>query len=382
MQIQPCWLMLGVVSARMLMLWQVCSMLNKKKTGIAVKANTASQMKAKMYVTMINCGENKRAHKVREMWRGSSGLTVINVLSSNQLSTIIHASVWKSWKLSVSLRLGAQTKQNSAFSRWPDVISPLPLHPHPPSSCPYRQAEAAATLGASEFTKGLLHSARGVETLSKQQDAVEEEKWRQAIDHKLEIFDTGTVRGSQSDREMKKLQINHDSRQFNAASLTRRPWSHSPGRCGRSKWRRGLQSGPELHAHSHKITPCQHSTARWPPGTGRALPQCTGYSNHNNLRGHNISAHRRHTPHILPHSTSTPPRWGTLSPCRGSYGKGLALSANPWAYTKPHQQARKQQKKKLDSRGKQEFKQQIPNKASKQKQPPMSSRQSHALLPV
>lgn len=30
-------------------------MLNKKKTGIAVKANTASQMKAKIYVTMINC---------------------------------------------------------------------------------------------------------------------------------------------------------------------------------------------------------------------------------------------------------------------------------------------------------------------------------------
>lgn len=47
--------MLGVVSARMLMLWQVCSMLNKNKTGIAVKANTANQMKAKIYVTMINC---------------------------------------------------------------------------------------------------------------------------------------------------------------------------------------------------------------------------------------------------------------------------------------------------------------------------------------
>lgn len=55
MQIQPCWLMLGVVSARMLMLWHVCSMLNKKNTGIAEKANTASQMKAKMYVTTMNC---------------------------------------------------------------------------------------------------------------------------------------------------------------------------------------------------------------------------------------------------------------------------------------------------------------------------------------
>lgn len=30
-------------------------MLNRKKTGMAVTANTASQMKAKMYVTMINC---------------------------------------------------------------------------------------------------------------------------------------------------------------------------------------------------------------------------------------------------------------------------------------------------------------------------------------
>lgn len=59
MQIQPCWLMLGVVSARMFMLWQVCSMLNKKKTGIAVKANTASQMKAKMYVTTMNCWNKK-----------------------------------------------------------------------------------------------------------------------------------------------------------------------------------------------------------------------------------------------------------------------------------------------------------------------------------
>lgn len=30
-------------------------MLNKKKTGMALKTNTASQMKARMYVTMINC---------------------------------------------------------------------------------------------------------------------------------------------------------------------------------------------------------------------------------------------------------------------------------------------------------------------------------------
>lgn len=82
------------------------------------------------------------------------------------------------------------------------------------------------------------------------------------------------------------------------ASLTRRPWSQSPERCGQSMSPPGLQFGSMPHAHSHKIMPCRHSTARWPPGRGRALPQCTGYSNHNNLRGHNISAHRRHTPHI------------------------------------------------------------------------------------
>lgn len=55
MQTQPCWLMLGVVSARMLMVWQVCAMLKKKKTGMAVKANTASQITARTYVTMMNC---------------------------------------------------------------------------------------------------------------------------------------------------------------------------------------------------------------------------------------------------------------------------------------------------------------------------------------
>lgn len=77
MQIQPCWLMLAVVSARMLMLWQVCSMLNRKKTGIAAKANTASQMKAKMYVTMINCWNKK----VTDLWFKCSGVSVINMLS-------------------------------------------------------------------------------------------------------------------------------------------------------------------------------------------------------------------------------------------------------------------------------------------------------------
>lgn len=61
MQTQPCWLMLGVVSARMLMVWQVCAILKKKKTGMAVKANTASQITARTYVTMMNCGAASRA---------------------------------------------------------------------------------------------------------------------------------------------------------------------------------------------------------------------------------------------------------------------------------------------------------------------------------
>lgn len=73
-------------------------------------------------------------------------------------------------------------------------------HISPPSSTAllpppwsHREAEAAATLGAPEFTKGLLDGARGVETLSQQQDTIEEEKWCQAIDHVLEVFDAGTV---------------------------------------------------------------------------------------------------------------------------------------------------------------------------------------------
>lgn len=52
-----------------------------------------------------------------------------------------------------------------------------------------RQAEAAATLGTPEFAKSLLDCTRGVETLSQQQDAIEEEKGCQAIDHVLEVFD-------------------------------------------------------------------------------------------------------------------------------------------------------------------------------------------------
>lgn len=55
-------------------------------------------------------------------------------------------------------------------------ISPPSLLPPIPPPCSHRQAEAAATLGAPEFTKGLLYSTCGVETLSQQQDTIEEEK--------------------------------------------------------------------------------------------------------------------------------------------------------------------------------------------------------------
>lgn len=74
-------------------------------------------------------------------------------------------------------------------------ISPPPLTPFLPPPCSHRQAEAAAALSAPEFTKGLLDGARGVETLSQQQDTIEEEKWCQAIDHVLEVLDTGMVTG-------------------------------------------------------------------------------------------------------------------------------------------------------------------------------------------
>lgn len=49
------------------------------------------------------------------------------------------------------------------------------LHPLDPP-CPHREAKAAATLGAPEFTKCLLDCTGAVETLGQKQDAVEEEK--------------------------------------------------------------------------------------------------------------------------------------------------------------------------------------------------------------
>lgn len=97
MQIQPCWLMLGVVSARMLMSWQVCSMLNKKKTGMALKANTASQMKARMYVTMINCWNTVHSLLGHSNVAQEKGFSVMNVVPLNKPWSIIHDSLEKSW---------------------------------------------------------------------------------------------------------------------------------------------------------------------------------------------------------------------------------------------------------------------------------------------
>lgn len=140
--------------------------------------------------------------------------------------------------------------------------------------------------------------------------------------------------------------------------LTRRPLPQSLGHCGRNMSPPGLRFGSALRARSHKIMPCQHSTARWPPGMGRALPQCTGDRNHNNLRGHNISAHRRHTPHIQAHSTSKPQR-RTLQSDRRS----PASAANPRARAQTPRAGRKQRKKRPQSM----FKQQSPDGASRRK---------------
>lgn len=81
-------------------------------------------------------------------------------------------------------------KQTSIQHLNNDLTSPQP----PPTRAPprsHRQAEAAATLGAPEFTKGLLDGARGIEALSQQQDTIEEEEGCQAVDHVLEILDAG-----------------------------------------------------------------------------------------------------------------------------------------------------------------------------------------------
>jgi len=68
-------------------------------------------------------------------------------------------------------------------------VAPCESHPLSPSHWAHRGAEAAAAHGAPELPKGLLGSARGVEALSQQHDAVEEEKRGQSIDDILEILD-------------------------------------------------------------------------------------------------------------------------------------------------------------------------------------------------
>lgn len=68
-----------------------------------------------------------------------------------------------------------------------NLSNPLYLSHSGPS---HRGAEAAATHGAPELSKGLPGSARGVEALSQQHDAVEEEKGGQTVDDILEILNT------------------------------------------------------------------------------------------------------------------------------------------------------------------------------------------------
>lgn len=79
------------------MLWQVCSMLNKKKTGMALKANTASQMKARTYVTMINCWNTVHRLLGHSNVAQEKGLSVINAGPLNKPWTITHDSLEKSW---------------------------------------------------------------------------------------------------------------------------------------------------------------------------------------------------------------------------------------------------------------------------------------------
>lgn len=78
------------------MLWQVCSMLNKKKTGMALTANTASQMKARMYVTMINWWKTVHSLLGHSNMAQEKGFSVINVVPLHKPWTIIHDSPEKS----------------------------------------------------------------------------------------------------------------------------------------------------------------------------------------------------------------------------------------------------------------------------------------------
>lgn len=73
-------------------------------------------------------------------------------------------------------------------------ISPKPLY-FSHSWPSHRGAEAATTHSAPELSEGLLGSAGGVEALSQQHDAVEEEKGGQTIDDILEILNAERERG-------------------------------------------------------------------------------------------------------------------------------------------------------------------------------------------
>lgn len=75
------------------MLWQVCSMLNKKKTGMALKANTASQMKARMYVTMINCRNTGHTLLGHLNAAQEKGFSVINAVPLNNPWIVTHDSL-------------------------------------------------------------------------------------------------------------------------------------------------------------------------------------------------------------------------------------------------------------------------------------------------
>lgn len=174
--------------------------------------------------------------------------------------------------------------------------------------------------------------------------------------------------------------------QKNQASLTRRTGSQSPERCGRSMSPPGLRFGSMLRARNHKTVPCQHSTAGWPPRRGRALPQCTGYSNHNNLRGHNISAHRRHTPHIQPHNTSMP-QWGVSVSQWGSLRKRASLCPQTHKHTikkntTPQTGKKATKLRKIREQRQARVQAAISNKASKQKRSSLTSGQPLAIPPA
>lgn len=86
----------------------------------------------------------------------------------------------------IALRFSAQHHQGVICVLIPfNLSNPLYLSHSRPS---HRGAEAAATHGAPELSKGLLGSTCGVEALSQQHDAIKEEKGSQTIDDILEIL--------------------------------------------------------------------------------------------------------------------------------------------------------------------------------------------------